>query len=65
MRHGATGGGARTGAGRVSAEDLLLRPAFMQACAEALANLAAELADCDGLHVVVGHPHQFGEPRRC
>ena len=42
-------------------EDLLLRPAFMQACAETLAALAAELADCDGLHVVVGHPHQFGE----
>ncbi len=43
------------------AEDLLLRPAFMQGCAQALAGLAAELADCPGLHVVVGHPHQFGE----
>jgi NAD+ synthase (glutamine-hydrolysing) len=42
-------------------EDLLLRPAFMQACGEALARLAADLADCEGLHVVVGHPHQFGE----
>jgi NAD+ synthase (glutamine-hydrolysing) len=42
-------------------EDLLLRPAFMQACAEALAGIAAELAPCDGLHVVVGHPHQFGD----
>ncbi|HRD98196.1 MAG TPA: NAD+ synthase [Rubrivivax sp.] len=42
------------------AEDLLLRPAFMQGCAQALADLAAELADCPGLHVVVGHPHQFG-----
>lgn len=42
-------------------EDLLLRPAFMQACREALAGLAAELADCEGLHVVVGHPHQLGE----
>jgi NAD+ synthase (glutamine-hydrolysing) len=42
-------------------EDLLLRPAFMQACAETLAGLARELADCGGLHVVVGHPHQFGE----
>ncbi len=41
-------------------EDLLLRPAFMQACAETLAALAAELADCEGLHLVVGHPHQFG-----
>ena len=42
-------------------EDLLLRNAFMQACAQALQELAAELADCEGLHVVVGHPHQFGE----
>ena len=42
-------------------EDLLLRPAFMAACAEALAALAAELVDCTGLHLVVGHPHQFGE----
>ncbi|MBX3602114.1 MAG: NAD+ synthase [Rubrivivax sp.] len=41
-------------------EDLLLRPAFMQACADTLAALAAELADCAGLHLVVGHPHQFG-----
>jgi NAD+ synthase (glutamine-hydrolysing) len=42
-------------------EDLLLRPAFMQGCADTLAGLAADLADCEGLHVVVGHPHQFGE----
>ena len=42
-------------------EDLLLRPAFMQACARQLAELARELAACEGLHVVVGHPHQFGE----
>ena len=42
-------------------EDLLLRPAFMQACADTLASLARELADCEGLHLVVGHPHQFGE----
>jgi NAD+ synthase (glutamine-hydrolysing) len=41
-------------------EDLLLRPAFMQACARQLAELARELAGCEGLHVVVGHPHQFG-----
>jgi NAD+ synthase (glutamine-hydrolysing) len=38
-------------------EDLLLRPAFMRACGEALSSLAAELADCEGLHLVVGHPH--------
>jgi len=42
-------------------EDLLLRPAFMAACAETLAALALELADCAGLHLVVGHPHQFGD----
>ena len=41
-------------------EDLLLRPAFMQACAEALTDCARQLADCPGLFVVVGHPHQFG-----
>ncbi len=40
-------------------EDLLLRPAFMQACAAELAALAAALAPLDGLTVVVGHPHQF------
>jgi NAD+ synthase (glutamine-hydrolysing) len=42
-------------------EDLLLRPAFMNDCAEALAAMARELADCEGLHLLVGHPHQFGE----
>jgi NAD+ synthase (glutamine-hydrolysing) len=42
-------------------EDLLLRPAFMQACAEALLDCARALADLPGLFVVVGHPHQFGE----
>ncbi len=40
-------------------EDLLLRPAFMQASEQALHGLAAELADLEGLHLVVGHPHQF------
>jgi NAD+ synthase (glutamine-hydrolysing) len=42
-------------------EDLLLRPAFMQACADALADCARALADLPGLFVVVGHPHQFGQ----
>ncbi len=41
-------------------EDLLLRPAFMQACADALLQCAQALADLQGLVVVVGHPHQFG-----
>jgi NAD+ synthase (glutamine-hydrolysing) len=42
-------------------EDLLLRPAFMQACRQQLQRLAADLADCRGLHLIVGHPHQLGE----
>ena len=42
-------------------EDLLLRPAFMQACAQTLADLALALRAFNGLSVVVGHPHQFGD----
>lgn len=42
-------------------EDLLLRPAFMQACHQALRDCAAALADLPDLFVVVGHPHQRGE----
>jgi NAD+ synthase (glutamine-hydrolysing) len=42
-------------------EDLLLRPAFMADSARVLASLAERLADCPGLTVVVGHPHQFGD----
>ncbi len=42
-------------------EDLLLRPAFMQGCAQALRDCAAALADLPDLFVVVGHPHQSGE----
>ena len=41
-------------------EDLLLRPAFMQACNRALTDCARELAELEGLFVVVGHPHQTG-----
>ncbi len=37
-------------------EDLLLRPAFMAACTEAVQRVASELADLKGLHVIVGHP---------
>jgi len=43
-------------------EDLLLRPSFMAACEQALATLAAALADCDGLHLVVGHPQRLHGP---
>ena len=42
-------------------EDLLLRPAFMQACATALTDLALALAPLAGLTVVVGHPYQSGD----
>jgi NAD+ synthase (glutamine-hydrolysing) len=37
-------------------EDLLLRPAFMAGCDEAVSRVASELADLKGLHVIVGHP---------
>jgi NAD+ synthase (glutamine-hydrolysing) len=37
-------------------EDLLFRPAFMAACEAELASLAQEVADLEGMHVVVGHP---------
>ena len=42
-------------------EDLLLRPAFILACDEALSQLAAELADLTDLHLVVGHPQRLPE----
>ncbi|MCG3188503.1 MAG: Glutamine-dependent NAD(+) synthetase [Burkholderiaceae bacterium] len=37
-------------------EDLLLRPAFMDACEQQLAALAVELAPLQGLSVLLGHP---------
>jgi NAD+ synthase (glutamine-hydrolysing) len=37
-------------------EDLLLRPAFMDACERQLDALAAELAPLQGLSVLLGHP---------
>jgi NAD+ synthase (glutamine-hydrolysing) len=38
------------------AEDLLLRPAFIDACDDAVKTVARELAGLKGLLVVVGHP---------
>lgn len=38
-------------------EDLLLRPAFIEACEFALTSLVAALSECHGLYVVIGHPH--------
>jgi NAD+ synthase (glutamine-hydrolysing) len=43
-----------------AAEDLLLRPAFIDACDDALKTVARELAGLNGLHVVVGHPDGGG-----
>ncbi|MGY8903346.1 MAG: NAD+ synthase [Burkholderiales bacterium] len=37
-------------------EDLFLRPAFLQACDDAVNQIAANLADLKGLCLVVGHP---------
>jgi len=45
-----------------AAEDLYLRPAFMQACDDALKWLAAQLAGLADMCVVVGHP-QGGDER--
>jgi NAD+ synthase (glutamine-hydrolysing) len=39
-----------------AAEDLFLRPAFVQACEDAVQHLARSLAHLEGLSVVVGHP---------
>jgi NAD+ synthase (glutamine-hydrolysing) len=39
-----------------AAEDLFLRPSFIQACDDALKTIASALADLKDLHVVVGHP---------
>ena len=41
-----------------AAEDLYLRPAFVQACEQALEGLAAATADWPGLTVIVGHPRR-------
>jgi NAD+ synthase (glutamine-hydrolysing) len=39
-----------------AAEDLFLRPAFIDACEAAVERVSHALADCKGLTVVVGHP---------
>ena len=46
-----------------AAEDLFLRPAFIQACDDALKSLTHALSGLKGLTVVVGHP--VGGDRRC
>jgi len=50
------------------AEDLLLRPAFITACDDAVKRLVQQTAALDGLTLVVGHPASAvapGEPARC
>ncbi|MBS0294206.1 MAG: NAD+ synthase [Proteobacteria bacterium] len=42
-----------------AAEDLYLRPAFLSACEQALAEIAAATADLSGLTLVVGHPQRM------
>ncbi len=46
-----------------AAEDLFLRPAFIQACDDALLRLASQLAGLKGMAVVVGHPTGGTETR--
>ena len=40
-----------------AAEDLFLRPAFVNACDDAVQAVAAALADLKDMTVVIGHPH--------
>ncbi|MBA4214280.1 MAG: NAD+ synthase [Polaromonas sp.] len=51
-----------------AAEDLFLRPAFVDACDDALKTVLQETADLKGLHIVVGHParplQEAGDARR-
>jgi NAD+ synthase (glutamine-hydrolysing) len=43
-----------------AAEDLFLRPAFIDACDDALKTVARETAGLSGLRIVVGHPARTG-----
>jgi len=51
-----------------AAEDLFLRPAFVDACDDALKTVMQETASLKGLHIVVGHParppQERGDTRR-
>jgi NAD+ synthase (glutamine-hydrolysing) len=47
-----------------AAEDLFLRPSFIQACDDALKTVSAALGGLKGLHVVVGHPSGGDERTR-
>ena len=45
-----------------AAEDLYLRPAFVEACDDAVNTVARETAGLKGLHIVVGHPTAVSAP---
>ena len=47
-----------------AAEDLFLRPSFIQACDDALKTVSSALSGLKGLHVVVGHPSGGDERTR-
>ncbi len=47
-----------------AAEDLFLRPSFIQACDDALKTVSVALNGLKGLHVVVGHPSGGDERTR-
>ncbi|WP_234265898.1 NAD+ synthase [Hydrogenophaga sp. NFH-34] len=47
-----------------AAEDLFLRPAFIDACDAALQTVAEGTADLAGLHIVVGHPSRVAPGKR-
>jgi NAD+ synthase (glutamine-hydrolysing) len=47
-----------------AAEDLFLRPSFIQACDDALKTVSTALSGLKGLHVVVGHPSGGDERTR-
>ncbi len=46
-----------------AAEDLFLRPAFVDACDHAVKTVARETAGLNGLHIVVGHPAAVSDGR--
>jgi NAD+ synthase (glutamine-hydrolysing) len=43
-------------------EDLLLRPAFLKACEDAVEQVARDLSDLTGLCLVLGHPQRLDQP---
>lgn len=44
-------------------EDLVLKPAFLEKCAEAIDKLAAQTVDADGPGIIIGYPRQSGDKR--